>query len=350
MSEEYCTAADVASETAEDTTSNTSSKLDYEIPEDIAEDSVVGTIEYEDMEEAEIPTDIPEDIRAGAEYEFSEIEHADMEGDIPEDIAEDTSGDDGEISEESTAEIMRDVLEENVSTQKLPSGQRGEWDDPEAKGNCDFILKDDAELKIYNKSDKSYTTYSGQEFKEHMMEEYGVDRVRYSHREPDFEPFEQEFDAEEMTKFLQEKYGENMDKEISSGCEGHVDLEDMGTSRTGADGTFSHANEIVAESIGVKPKDIADYMESRGLTWHECGDRHTVRAVPSEINQAFGHTGGIGLQQDIDALAYNINDTVGGNNISLIREAPTGTAEGLFDATENTHSNNRERKQELLKK
>ncbi len=316
--------------------------MDTDMSADVADDVSADTsAEHEDIM-SDDPADIPEDIDGFSEHDTEETGQSYLD-DIPEDIEEENA----EISGEDTAEIMRDVLEENVSTQKLPSDQRGEWDNPDEKGNSDFILKDDAELKIYNKSDKSYTTYSGQEFKEHMMEEYGVDRVSYSHREPDFEPFEQEFSADDLSEFLREKYGDDMEKEISAGYEGHVELEDMGTSRSGAEGTFSRANEIVAEAMGVEAKDIADYMDSRGLTWHECGDRHTVRAVPSEINQAFGHTGGIGLQQDIEALAYNVGETVEGNDMALVRESPTGTTEGLHDAIENAHSGNRERKQEL---
>ena len=316
--------------------------MDTDMSADVADDVSADTsAEHEDIM-SDVPADIPEDIDGFSEDDTEETGQSYLD-DIPEDIEEENA----EISGEDTAEIMRDVLEENVSTQKLPSDQRGEWDNPDEKGNSDFILKDDAELKIYNKSDKSYTTYSGQEFKEHMMEEYGVDRVSYSHREPDFEPFEQEFSADDLSEFLREKYGDDMEKEISAGYEGHVELEDMGTSRSGAEGTFSRANEIVAEAMGVEAKDIADYMDSRGLTWHECGDRHTVRAVPSEINQAFGHTGGIGLQQDIEALAYNVGETVEENDMSLVRESPTGMTEGLHDAIENAHSGNRERKQEL---
>ena len=346
MSEEYGTAADmtadIAHEVSVDTVSDISMESDCEIPEDIAEDTAAEATEAENMEKDDIPTDIPEDVNTDNENEFSRIGN-DTTNDIPEDIAEDYE----EVLEEDAAEIMRDVLEENVSIQKLPSDQRGEWDNPDAQGHSDFILKDDAELRIYNNSDKSYTTYSGQEFKEHMMEEYGVDRVSYSHREPDFEPFEQGFSADDLSEFLREKYGDDMEKEIFAGYEGHVELEDMGTSRSGAEGTFSQANEIVAEAMGVEAKDIADYMDSRGLTWHECGDRHTVRAVPSEINQAFGHTGGIGLQQDIEALAYNVGETVEENDMSLVRESPTGMTEGLQDAIESAHSGNRERKQEL---
>lgn len=316
--------------------------MDTDMSADVADDvSADISAEHEDIM-SDVPVDIPEDIDGFSGDDSEETGQSYLD-DIPEDIEEENA----EISGEDTAEIMRDVLEENVSTQKLPSDQRGEWENPDEKGNSDFILKDDAELKIYNKSDKSYTTYSGQEFKEHMMEEYGVDRVNYSHREPDFEPFEQEFSADDLSEFLREKYGDDMEKEISAGYEGHVELEDMGTSRSGAEGTFSRANEIVAEAMGVEAKDIADYMDSRGLTWHECGDRHTVRAVPSEINQAFGHTGGIGLQQDIEALAYNVGETVEGNDMALVRESPAGTTEGLHDAIENAHSGNRERKQEL---
>ena len=140
--------------------------MDTDMSADVADDVSADTsAEHEDIM-SDVPADIPEDIDGFSEDDTEETGQSYLD-DIPEDIEEENA----EISGEDTAEIMRDVLEENVSTQKLPSDQRGEWDNPDEKGNSDFILKDDAELKIYNKSDKSYTTYSGQEFKEHMMEE-----------------------------------------------------------------------------------------------------------------------------------------------------------------------------------
>ena len=90
-------------------------------------------------------------------------------------------------------------------------------------------------------------------------------------------------------------------------------------------------------------------MKENNLTWHECGDRHTIRAVPSEINQVFGHTGGIGLQQDLQALSESTRRTVG-DRISLQREAISGKTEGLESAINSKHKQNREIKKELFGK
>ena len=121
-----------------------------------------------------------------------------------------------------------------------------------------------------------------------------------------------------FNSFLTEKYGEVADYRATGEHEGHVYLEHMDTQRDG-DGTFKRANEIIADSLGVSTRDVQDYMKARNLTWHEVGDRHTVRAVPSEINQVFGHTGGIGIQKDIEALSSNVQEAVDHSPISLQR-------------------------------
>ncbi len=66
--------------------------------------------------------------------------------------------------------------------------------------------------------------------------------------------------------------------------------------------------------------------------------------IPSEINQVFGHTGGIGIQQDFKALSDVVNDSIKGKRMSLVRENYASSALGLNEAIENTHNQMRLRK------
>ena len=178
-----------------------------------------------------------------------------------------------------------------------------------------------------------------------MLEKYGTDIVNYSHREPDFEPFEQVFSSDSVNEFMEKKYG-GTKRNIVNSSAGNVFLEHMDTERNS---TFEKANQEIATRLGISKTDVAEYMKENNLTWHECGDRHTIRAVPSEINQVFGHTGGIGLQQDLQALSESTRRTVG-DRISLQREAISGKTEGLESAINSKHKQNREIKKELFGK
>ncbi len=288
-------------------------------------------------EELEEEEDIPEEL----EEEEDIPEELEEEEDIPEELEEEE-----ESPEELKIEdIMRNVLEENVTEQKLPSARRVEWSEEGTPGESSCRLREDAELKIHDKASNSDITYTGKEFAEHMKEVYGTDIVNYSHREPDFTPFEHEFTNEKINELMQRKYG--LEWENSEGTsEGHVQLEHMDTKRNG--GTFSQASNIIAERLGISREDVDDYMKFNNLTWHECGDRHTVRAIPSEINQVFGHTGGIGLQQDVEALAESIN-RVTGDHITLEKGFLNGKIENLGEAIQGMHERNRVIKKELFK-
>ena len=323
-------------------------RLEVETQEMEEEDSSEEIEEEEEVpEELEEEEEIPEEI----EEEEEVPEEIEEEEEVPEELEEEE-----EVSEEPEEEtelpeelkiedIMRDVLEENVTKQKLPSARRVEWLEEGASGESSCRLREDAELKIHDKASNSDITYTGKEFAEHMKEAYGTDIVNYSHREPDFTPFEHEFTNEKINEFMQQKYGSEW-KNLEGTSEGHVQLEHMDTKRNG--GTFSQASDIIAERLGISREDVDDYMKSNNLTWHECGDRHTVRAIPSEINQAFGHTGGIGLQQDVEALAEGIN-RVTGDNITLEKGFLNGKIENLEEAVQGMHEKNREIKKELFK-
>lgn len=214
-----------------------------------------------------------------------------------------------ETNEIDSAMLIRQVLDQNVSEQKLPSDGRADWAEFDDRGNCNCELKNDAELKVIYKSNGEIVTYTGEEFKEHMREKYGLDHVEYLCKEPDFAPFEKLISKEEMEDFLYHKYGEK--REIISDVEGHVFVDQMKTERRGNQGTYSDAENEIACKLGIDISDIRDFMRANDLTWHECGDRHTIRMIPSEINQVFRHTGGIGIQKDFKAFVEGIENRVG---------------------------------------
>jgi len=245
--------------------------------------------------------------------------------------------------------IVRNLLDQNVTAQKLPSDERFDWSDPDGKGNSNCILKDDAILRIHDKSTNDDVEYSGKEFKNYMLDKYGMDKVEYTNREPDFLPFEKPVDKMDFESFLKDKYDEI--RTINEGCEGHITVDRMGIKREGKDGTFYHANEAIAGQLGpnISRKDVADYMASRNLTWHECGDRKTIRMVPSEINQAFGHSGGIGLQQDIEVLSDSIYKGEEPKRIELKTKSFSKTRD-LSSAIEGMIQNNKEMKKQRYKK
>ena len=240
--------------------------------------------------------------------------------------------------EEASAELsdsgdmlMRDVVEQNVAHQKLPGSDRAYWSNPDSPGDGVCHLRDDAILNYSEKSDGTKVSCTGAEFKKHMREQYGQDYVEYSHREPDFSPFEQAFTVDDFNAFLGEKYGDNA---VLIGAEhqdhpGHVHVDRMGIDRND---TYSQAVGQIRDALGVPERDIYDYMKSRNLTWHECGDRKTIRAIPTEINQVFTHTGGIGVEKDVRALQEHIREVTDGRKLDLQRTNPEGTSTNATQA------------------
>lgn len=241
--------------------------------------------------------------------------------DVEDSLSEDTDGelegqeasetDDG-LTDEERAQIIRDVVDQNVTASALPRNG-GHWLDESTPGDTTWVLDDDAEITWQKGGNKH--TISGSELKE----KYGIDGIAYSGKEPDFSPFE-------------------------DGTIGHVELEDFSDQRTGKTGTYASATRAAAETLGWDMKQVEQYMEDNGLTWHECGDRKTVRAIPTEINAAFKHTGGIGIERSVKAMSDELVDRYGG--FSLRRDSPIGTVsmDEMNDAVEQVRQGYKERK------
>ena len=91
-------------------------------------------------------------------------------------------------------------------------------------------------------------------------------------------------------------------------------------------------------------------MSDNELTWHECADRHTIRAIPTRINSAYKHSGGISMEKSVESMRATFKDQFGTTNFSLQRESPTGTVTGLSEAVEHQHNAFKQTKKNLLGK
>lgn len=198
--------------------------------------------------------------------------------------------------------LMKDVVDQNISKLVLPNN--GTWSDETKIGNSNFLVSDDAEIK-WNKNGPHFCT--GKELKDWLENNYGVSSVSYSHKEPDFSPFQ--------------------DQNI-----GEIKVDKMSTDRSGGEGTFKQAENIAAERMNISVPELQKYMSKNELTWHECADRHTIRAIPTRINAAYKHSGGISMEKSVESIRFTLKDQFGTTKFSLQRESLTGTVTGLSDA------------------
>ena len=216
--------------------------------------------------------------------------------------------------------LIKDLVDQNVSKSAMP--KNGEWSDASQEGNSDYIVSDDAEIKWEKNGAHSCT---GRELKTWMEENYGVSSVTYDHKEPDFSPFE--------------------DKNI-----GEITADKMSTDRTGGEGTFKYAESVAAERMGMTTAELKQYMSDNELTWHECADRHTIRAIPTRINAAFKHSGGISMQKSVESMATTLSEQHDGASFSLQRESKLGYTDGMQDAIDQQHNNFKQTKKQLFSK
>ena len=220
---------------------------------------------------------------------------------------------------EFTGGKLRDMLHREVSAQHIPEN-KVEWENSEQKGNCACRVRNDAALKIYDKKNQEYLHCTGAEFNQSMVERYGTDKVNYFYREADFRPFEHNFDSQSLNEFLISTGSGRRCSETGS-IDGHVEVERMSVDR---DINFKNANEKIADALGILPNDVQAYMKDKNLTWHECGDRKHLEAIPSDIHQVFSHTGGIGTEKDFQVLHKSLTEgsKSGPQRIISVNELP----------------------------
>lgn len=177
-------------------------------------------------------------------------------------------------------------MDRNVRKIRIPH-KGGRWSDRE--GDSEWIPDDHA--RIYVGGKKGWTT--GLE----LRRKYNFNSIAYTRGEPDFFPF--------------------ADRSV-----GRVRLESVPGMRRGATGSYAQARRAVVRSGRFRDEaSLRRYMKAKDLVWHECGDGHTMIAVPREINRAFPHTGAIGIARGLDTLWRRLSS---GRRMALSRGSFTG--------------------------
>lgn len=114
--------------------------------------------------------------------------------------------------------------------------------------------------------------------------------------------------SDEKISEILEKYGlEGIDykdgiPDFSECSEGTVEIDNMTDKRYGPDGNFAQADEKCAEQWNAEKRDgrddwtardVKNWREENGYSWHERNDMKTCDLVPTAINDYFGHLGGV---------------------------------------------------------
>ena len=240
------------------------------------------------------------DIEKG-ELEESAKEQAEDLEDLHEELT-------GESFDKSVDSAIKRMIDKSVKTDHLPSEKNGEWVSGK-RGDGIFVLNDDARIFV-----KKGVYITGKEIKEKYREQFqkiGAEGVIYSDNEPDFSPFAH--DSGFVTTI-------EIPKEFGK----------MPTDRK--NGTYDIAVSECAQKFGVSEEQVRKYMKDNGLTWHESADRKHIIPVPTEINAAFKHTGGISKQKSFEKLSQRIDNQTGGSPIKLYRTSDSLESDGLNKA------------------
>lgn len=123
------------------------------------------------------------------------------------------------------------------------------------------------------RGESTYIPAEGSEIKD-ILDKHEQDGVNYKDGIPDFSPF----------------------------SESTVEIDNMTDRRLGKDGNFDQADQKCAEQwnnegrdgkVDWTKEDVQQWREDNGYSWHECNDRKTCQLIPTEVNDYFGHLGGV---------------------------------------------------------
>lgn len=185
--------------------------------------------------------------------------------------------------------LIRKLVEGSVRKAVLP--QKGKWAGDGQAGNSVFIPDEDEVFCYYSKEKGCLLKVKGRSLIRWLKSEYGCEGGEYRNNEPDFSPFED--------ILLQ-----------------HVEVDQMPEQRDGTKGSYAIAEQLACRATGMSASKIREYMRRHNLTWHECGDGKTIRAIPTLINTVFKHTGGISIAKSYRAVGHVINSRYGGLRLS----------------------------------
>lgn len=100
---------------------------------------------------------------------------------------------------------------------------------------------------------------------------------------------------EETNSYLREAGTDGIEYEdcipdFSEVSKGDVKIDSMSEDRNK---NFRQADQKLADEKGCSPREVAEWREQNGYTWHECNDKQTCQKIPSSVNKTFGHLGGV---------------------------------------------------------
>lgn len=100
---------------------------------------------------------------------------------------------------------------------------------------------------------------------------------------------------EEANSYLREAGTDGIEYEdcipdFSEVSKGDVKIDSMSEDRNK---NFRQADQKLADEKGCSPREVAEWREQNGYTWHECNDKQTCQKIPSSVNKTFGHLGGV---------------------------------------------------------
>ena len=162
-----------------------------------------------------------------------------------------------------------------------------------------------------------------------ILAEKGLDGIQYHDGEPDFSPLSEStvqignMTSERHSSGVPYRDGKNttythfnedgtIDRYHKADPNSMSDL----MSKYDKPGNFEQADILTAQNWSAEgrdghkwtAKDVADYREANGLTWHERGDGTTMDMIPREINADFDHAGGVAEIKERDRIIAEENE------------------------------------------
>lgn len=194
----------------------------------------------------------------------------------------------------NNSEIDRSVATTNISHQVFCVESRAIADTKENqyqstyKERVDRTPSEQSERGVWT-GERGESTYipSDKEIKQ-LLEKYGLEGIEYKDGIPDF----------------------------SKCSECTVEIDNMTDKRYGKDGNFAQCDEKCAEQWNKEgrdgkndwtARDVQEWREKNGYSWHERNDMKTCDLVRTEVNDYFGHLGGVAECKKRDA-AQNVGD------------------------------------------
>ncbi len=177
----------------------------------------------------------------------------------------------GNLLQKNYLSQSRDNVKNNIKYKNIPQNG-GIWSGE--PGNSKWIP---------NKEDIPKQPYGNERMWSEILNENGIDGIKFKDGEPDFTPV----------------------------FKGSVEIEDFTTDR---DDNFYQADQNLAQQWNKENKsekndwsisDIRKYRKEEKLTWHERSDMQNMDLVPQEVHGNIPHTGGISKKKKLELEEEN---------------------------------------------